>query len=132
MIVGDGPEANSLETKLKELNLENKVCFKKSLISQDDLAKYYSILDWFVFPTKREGDFAAPKYYIDNGVNGFKFEVNNPHALAECMIHVVNGQLNKEELKKGLEKTVAPFKRDNIKDCLKEILVGDKADEFVH
>lgn len=152
VIVGDGPEANSLETKLKELNLENKVCFKKSLISQDDLAKYYSILDWFVFPTKREGeslglvaveamacgtpviasDFAAPKYYIDNGVNGFKFEVNNPHALAECMIRVVDGQLNKEDFKEGLEKTVAPFKRENIKDCLKEILVGDKADEFVH
>lgn len=150
-IIGDGPESNDLETKLKKLNLENKIYFKKSLISQDNLAKYYSMLDWFVFPTKREGeslglvaveamacdtpviasDFAAPKYYIENGVNGFKFEVDNPHALAESIIRVVDSKLDKEKFKEGLEKTVTPFKRENIKECLKKILVGDKTDEFV-
>lgn len=145
IIVGDGDESDKLEDKLLYLGLEKKVIFIKKLLAQDELAKFYSMLDWFVFPTKREGeslglvaieamacktpviasDFAAPKFYVENGVNGYKYECGNTMALAALMTSLIKKEVDETILKEGAYKTAKKFWTDNIISKLELIFNED-------
>lgn len=128
IIVGTGHEEKYLNSLINNYGLKNDI-IRIPLLSQEQLAKIYAVSDYFVFPTRREGeslglvaiesmacgtpviasDFAAPGYYVKDGYNGFKFEVNNADALAELMIkcydlkdsdeysRLVNGSLSTAE-----------------------------------
>ena len=52
LIVGDGPDRNKIEEKIKLLNLEKKILL---LGSQDNVDKYYKNATLFVLSTKSEG-----------------------------------------------------------------------------
>lgn len=94
ILVGTGNEEKQLEALIKQLGLKS---FIKCLDFQppEQLAQIYNCFDLFIFPTEGESlglvaleamacgvpviasNISAPKYYIEDGVNGYKFEVGN-------------------------------------------------------
>jgi len=106
------------------------------------LADMYNCFDIFVFPTEREGeslglvaieamtcgtpviasDFAAPKYYIRNGINGYKFEKGNVTALVKCLLHYSTiDKTTVELLKKNAIETSKYYYTENILENLQQI-----------
>lgn len=141
VIIGDGPEAVLLERKIQTLELLKKIIFVKRLIPQKELAIYYSLFDWFIFPTKREGeslglvaiesmacgtpviasDFAAPRYYVQDEVNGYKFEMGNANALADRLIQIMENKEGKIRFEEGIRETVEGYFDDAVRNMLKDI-----------
>ncbi|MFA4982480.1 MAG: glycosyltransferase, partial [Candidatus Omnitrophota bacterium] len=52
LIVGNGPDENSLKELARSLGLENSICFTDAGLDTD---KYLSAMDIFVFPSVKEG-----------------------------------------------------------------------------
>lgn len=102
VIVGCGSEENALDALIEENDLEDKI-IRIELVSQERLADIYNCFSVFAFPTEREGeslglvaleamacgvpviasDFAAPKYYVKNKYNGYKFRVKDFNELSK-------------------------------------------------
>ena len=96
VIVGNGPDEEQLNKLIEEYKISDKI-IRYDLLSQEKLVELYNILSLFIFPTEREGeslglvaieamscavpviasDYAAPKYYIKELENGFKFQKGN-------------------------------------------------------
>lgn len=96
IFIGDGKEKNNFYDLMEKKQL-SKYIIHKPLVSQKDLNDFYNIMDLFIFPTMRKGEslglvaieamtcgvpviasnMAAPKYYIKDNYNGFKFEPGN-------------------------------------------------------
>jgi GalNAc-alpha-(1->4)-GalNAc-alpha-(1->3)-diNAcBac-PP-undecaprenol alpha-1,4-N-acetyl-D-galactosaminyltransferase len=93
IILGDGPQKNNLELKIKELKAENNVVLMGAV---KNIEEYLSKASIFVFPSLSEGfpnalaeamisglpciSFdceAGPNEIIENNVNGILVEVNN-------------------------------------------------------
>lgn len=141
LIAGSGPEDVVLSKQIKDLDLENDI-IRIPLQPQSKLAMYYSVLDFFVFPTRREGeslglvaveamacgipvissDFAAPQYYVKNGFNGFKFKVNDANSLAQCIISRIKNNQNYFDLVSGSQLTAEEYSSENAKKILKNII----------
>lgn len=141
IIIGDGNEASELKERITELKLDKKIIFRQELISQNSLSMFYSMIDWFIFPTKRLGeslglvaieamacgtpvissDFAAPKFYIKNYYNGFKFKKGDANELASCFIKIVQKSISKNSFQVGLSETVKQFDSCNTKHILENI-----------
>lgn len=139
VLVGSGDEESQLNSLIKEKGLVD-VIKRIPLLPQEELSKFYSSLDYFVFPTKREGeslglvaieamacgtpvlssDFAAPKYYVINNYNGYKFEVGNAVELSNLMINTAN-KSNINELKNNAIKTATEYYSKNVIQELKNI-----------
>lgn len=106
--IGTGPEINDFKQKIYCMNNRDYIDFVDKLLPQNEVANYFSIIDFLVFPTRREGeslglvpleamacgtpviasDFAACKEYIEDGNNGFKFQVGNPESLKDVLIKI--------------------------------------------
>jgi glycosyltransferase involved in cell wall biosynthesis len=54
LLAGGGSEESKLRNKIKELGIEDRVVIT-GVFATEDLIKYYSTLDIFVFPSKTEG-----------------------------------------------------------------------------
>ena len=141
LIAGSGPEDMALSKQIQDLELENDI-IRIPLLPQSKLAIYYSVLDYFVFPTRREGeslglvaveamacgipvissDFAAPQYYVKNGFNGFKFKVNDANSLAQCIISRIKNNQNYFDLVSGSQLTAEEYSSENAKKILKNII----------
>lgn len=142
IIVGDGKETTLLESKIKMLNLTSYILFLKKLIPQSELVKFYSVIDWLIFPTKREGeslglvaiesmacgtpviasDYAAPRYYVNDGVNGYKFQMGNANDLARLIMRVIDEQDDKKAYMVGVNETAQDFFEESIYNKLLNIL----------
>ena len=143
-IVGSGEDDSLLDTRIKELPyfLRNSI-IKYPLLSQNKLADIYNILDVFIFPTVSASeslglvaieamacgvpviasDYAAPKYYVANGQNGYKFEVGNEDALANAIERYIDEfPESKIRLGDGALKIADGFKKNNIINDLKRII----------
>lgn len=151
VIVGDGPERTALDKKIHELGLKDKVC-RLGLQPQGELSKIYGMLDFFVFPTQREGeslglvaleamacgtpviasDFAAPKYYVQDGVNGYKFTVGNVSELANVLRQAQDVMDTDRylHLRKNAFKTAENYATDLIEMRLRRLMMeGYKVDK---
>lgn len=104
MIVGNGPEYQDMKKLVDELGLNEKIEWL-DLQPQEELRHIYNNLDAFIFPTERDGeslglvaieamacgtpviasDHAAPKYYVKDGVNGYKFTMGDENALYDTI-----------------------------------------------
>ena len=110
MIAGSGPDEDKLDKLINECGLKN-IIKRIELLPQKELCKFYNIVDYFVFPSSLSeslglvaieamacgtpviaSNFAAPKYYIQNGVNGYKFEKGNIEELADVMARCIENQ----------------------------------------
>jgi glycosyltransferase involved in cell wall biosynthesis len=103
-IVGNGPEYDKLRRIIDEMGISEKIELL-DLQPQEKLRELYNNMDVFIFPTEREGeslglvaieamacgtpviasDFAAPAYYVRDGINGFKYKCGDSKELAERM-----------------------------------------------
>ncbi len=143
IIVGEGPEEKKMNDLLVSKGLQEKVK-RIGLLPQNQLAAFYNILDYFVFPTTRlqeslglvaveamacgipviASSFAAPDYYVKNGYNGFKFEVGETVDLVKKMIDGI-AILHKNQFVKMQQNalnTASNYYEKNIIDSLKYIL----------
>ena len=104
IIVGSGTEEEKLDLLIKKSGISDKI-IRFKLLDEKELADIYNVLSVLVFPTEREGEslglvaleamscgipvissnFAAPKYYVKDGYNGYKYEVCNYEELSECI-----------------------------------------------
>lgn len=143
VLIGQGYNEEKCNELIKKYGLENKV-IRKSLLSQKELSKWFNIFDVFIFPTEREGeslglvaleamacgtpviasDYAAPKYYIEDRINGFKFEKGNAKELAEKIEeYYLYSKEEKETLMKESLKTANLFFDNVINDQLFDIIM---------
>ena len=144
VIVGDGVESPRLEQMTDDCGLEKRI-IRLGLLPQSKLPEVYSLLDYFVFPTKREGeslglvaleamacgtpvissDYAAPAYYIQQGENGFKFPVDDAQALAECMEKSISVWRERTAYEKMVEHaihTASAYEPEKLREKLVEIM----------
>lgn len=141
IIIGNGVEYNEFTNLVNKLNLSSDIITIKSL-PQNELPKVYNSLSVFCFPTEREGeslglvalealacsvpviasDFAAPKDYIIEGYNGYKFEKGNPDELAS-KIHKYFKLSNEEidMLRKNAYVTGSNFYRKTLVNKLERV-----------
>ncbi len=143
IIVGSGEDDYELESRIKRLppKIRSSI-LRYPLLEQKKLADIYNVLDVFVFPTTSASeslglvaieamacgcpviasDFAAPKYYVIDGYNGYKFEKGNDKQLASILTrYSVSSKSIRAELADGALKTAASYSRKTILDHLIDI-----------
>lgn len=145
IIVGSGEEQKKMQQYIYKLNLENDIILFPSL-SQQQLNEIYNILDFLVFPSKREGeslglipleamaagtmvivnDFAAPGTYIKNQENGYKYKTNDYKDLVKKMNYCLSMTENEKKLiVQNAYKTVDSYLTNNIILQLKGVLLNE-------
>ena len=142
-IVGSGEDDAELESRINCLseNVRNRI-IKYPLLPQQKLAEIYNILDVFVFPTVSASeslglvaieamacgvpviasDYAAPAYYIIDGVNGYKFKLKDANELAN-RIQYMRVHPDKGLLINGAKETAKKYLSKNIRSTLKNIFL---------
>ncbi|WP_395549344.1 MULTISPECIES: PssE/Cps14G family polysaccharide biosynthesis glycosyltransferase [unclassified Lacrimispora] len=140
VFAGDGNEVQLCNELISELGIESKIK-KFPLLDQQSLLKMYNCSDVFVFPTEREGeslglvaieamscgvpviasDFAAPKYYVEDGYNGYKFKKGNSEELANILAEFICGKFNKNQFKEGVNKTAKKYSNEIIATVLEQL-----------
>ncbi|RJQ17690.1 MAG: glycosyltransferase family 1 protein [Nitrospiraceae bacterium] len=120
LLVGDGPMKPSLEKKVLESGLQDRVYFPGT-ISHEDLPKYISAFDIAIMPDSNEygspmkifeymamgKPVVAPKFGpledgITHGKEGFLFEPQNANDLVSCLRRLIdNADLRRELGKNG-------------------------------
>ncbi|ADT84907.1 glycosyltransferase [Thermococcus barophilus] len=125
VIVGDGPERDSLQKLVKELGLSKNVIFT-GLVSHDsrELRELYGIADIFVLPSFSEGKPVAlyeamssgcaiiasnvggiPEQVFDN-INGFLIHPNDVNGLARKLIYLLENEKDLERMKRESRKLI--------------------------
>lgn len=104
VVVGSGPDDDLFAFRMQNSPLKSNL-IKFDLLNEKDLADIYNCLDILVFPSEREGEslglvalealgcgvpvistnYAAPKYFIIDEYNGYKFELGNHQQLSEII-----------------------------------------------
>ena len=140
-IVGSGEDDAELEIRIKGLpDAIRESVVRYPLLEQKKLADIYNLLDVFVFPTMSASeslglvaieamacgcpviasDYAAPKYYVIDGVNGYKFKRGSSTELNQRLLQYMN-LVDFEALRNGALKTAEHFKKASIIRELKEV-----------
>jgi glycosyltransferase involved in cell wall biosynthesis len=133
MIVGDGPQLQTLKKTAKDLNIENDVIFC-GFVANEKLPFYYNAADMLLNPpvrieglsfviieamacglplvTTRVGGIAST---IDEGISGFFVKPRDEKSLAEKAIEVLsNKELSERFGKNARAKALAQFDRENM------------------
>lgn len=144
IVVGNGREEKKYFELIEKLNLSNHI-IKLDMLPQSELAIFYNVIDYLVFPSKREGEslglvpleamacgtpvistnYAAPKDYIVDGVNGYTFPVDDYKLLSEKMKRIViqSEKYNKELIKNAIH-TSKKYQTEKTRVDLKKILLN--------
>lgn len=139
VMVGTGDEESQADEMIKKYNLKIK---KLHMLNQKDLAKLYSAIDIFCFPTYRKSEslglvgleamacgaitiasnMAGPTSYIEDNKNGFFFEPCNAQDLKDKIENILQmSQSAKEKIKTSAYETVKQYDIDQISDTLIDI-----------
>lgn len=141
LLVGSGDQDAECATLMTKLGLKDSI-IRLGLQPQRKLCELYNASDYFVFPGRRRSeslglvaieamacgtpviasDFAAPRYYVNNGVNGWKVPAGDVNALAEVLKSINTNCSEYFELRDGALETASMFFRSKISDNLNEIL----------
>ena len=141
IVVGSGPDKEKLESMIKKMNL-CEYFMVMPFQTQMNLSKIYNMFDVFTFPSFRDGeslglvaieamacgvpvvatDHAAPKYYIQNGINGYKFIPDDVDSLSKNVALILENKELKERMRKGALETACNYSHDKILGMLKNIL----------
>ena len=141
LVVGSGPDDEILIRKIESLNLKDKI-YRFPSQPQKDLAKYYNICDVFVFATTASeslglvaieamacgvpviaSDLAAPKYYIQNGVNGYKTTAGDSDEMASMITQYLNSSVKKKnEMRLSALEFAQTYQPERIQEILRSII----------
>ncbi|MCC3671233.1 glycosyltransferase family 4 protein [Terrisporobacter mayombei] len=109
IIVGEGKDYNKMLEMINEYEIENYIKLI-NLLPQEQLSEFYSILDWFIFPSYRKAEslglvgieamacgtpiiasnMAGPTTYVKDEINGFLFEPKNSRELYNVIVKSIN------------------------------------------
>lgn len=139
IMVGTGDEEYLVDDLINQYQFNVK---KYNMLNQKELAKVYSAIDIFCFPTYRKSEslglvgleamscgaitiasnMAGPTSYIKDNVNGFFFEPQNPNDLKEKIVHVISlSNDEKETIRNNAYQTVKEYDVKNISSLLLDI-----------
>lgn len=146
IVIGNGIEFNKFESMIKELELEEYITHIKFL-NQEKLPAIYNQMDVFCFPTERRGeslglvalealacgtpviasDFAAPKDYIIEGFNGYKFSKGDSTELALKITKFFDdSEEHNRVLSYNAVKSCEKYYTSNLKESLIDIFIDLK------
>lgn len=110
IIVGDGPEYNSLVKLSKKLGVESSVIFTRG-VETKDLPLFYNLADVFVFPTVRleagalviiesllcgtpviTTDLCANPEYVSDSKNGIIIKPHDSFGLTKSILHILGNK----------------------------------------
>lgn len=131
IIVGDGPQRDELELRIKDLGLENDVCL---LGFRPDSIDIISILDIFVLSSPYEGmpnaileamacgrkivatAVGGINELIENNVSGLTVEKNNPADLADAILFMINNDSRAVQMSVKAKDKIKSFSMKNMID----------------
>lgn len=142
-IIGSGEDDRELDKRINSLPPDIRSVIRRyPLLPQDRLAELYNIFDVFIFPTVSASeslglvaieamacgcpviasDFAAPKYYVIDDENGYKFTKGNAEELA-CTLkkYLSLSEEKKMRLREGAIITGKQYGQKTITSKLSEI-----------
>ncbi len=143
VLVGSGQDDREVDILIKKLNLE-KNFIKFPGQPHSDLPKFYNCFDVFVFPTRAAeslglvaieamacgtpiiaSNYGAPRFYVKDGYNGFKFEVNNVDDLQAKLEYILDSDSKLYiELREGAKATASAYSDTNALKILRGIFNG--------
>ena len=132
IIVGNGEYEKDMDLLINKLEIEQYI-IRLPLLPQNQLAEIYNLINAFIFPTERDGeslglvaieamacgniviasDYGAPKYYIEHGVNGYKFEKGNFEELASILLLLTNNDMIYKKMSYEALKTADAYTTQN-------------------
>ena len=139
IMVGTGDEEDQANELIRKYRLNVK---KYPMQNQKELAKIYSAIDIFCFPTYRKSEslglvgleamacgaltiasnMAGPTSYIEDQKNGFFFEPRNAYDLKDKILYVSSlSNDEKEDIRTNALKTVNRYNVENISHILIDI-----------
>ena len=127
VLIGDGPERQLLEKKVKELNLEERIEFK-GFVSEEAVIEHLKEIDLFVLPSLMEGiplvlmeamamhiPVVAPRLagipeLIEDNQNGLMYTPSDWQDLADKVIYLIeNPDVARNLALKGRQKVLEEF-----------------------
>ena len=140
LLIGSGDQDAQCNELVEKLGLTESIV-RMGLQPQERLCQLYNVADAFVFPGRRSEslglvaveamacgtpviatDYAAPKYYVENGVNGIKVPVGDSAALARAIESLIQNPVSIGVMRKGALRTAARYSVDSVKRCLSSVL----------
>jgi glycosyltransferase involved in cell wall biosynthesis len=139
-IVGDGPYKQWMQDSLKKF-FSDDVVFT-GMLAQEELAKNYNQADYFLFPSEMESlglvgleamacslPVLAPlnsgiSDYLQDGVNGYKFAVNDENSLYELLCSLPLKKLNYKSLALNALNTAKKYDSKKVSLSLVKEIVG--------
>ena len=141
-IVGNGPESAAIQAASSDRIVHH------SYLPHDELAKIYRVLDFFVFPTRRDSeslglvgieamacgtpvvvyDGAGPSTYVDHGKTGFLVPRGDVQGLADRVIEYSRwGPERRAEMRQSAVRQAKDYDTEEVNRTLVRILkdVGD-------
>lgn len=142
IIVGDGPEKDSLLEYAKRKKIDDKIVLTGF---QSDAISYINAMDIFVLPSEKEGlpraileamlmekpviasNITGPVELVIDGETGFLVPVRHPEVFANCILKLIeDDELRKQMGEKARKRVIEKFSIEKyiaqIENALKEIL----------
>jgi glycosyltransferase involved in cell wall biosynthesis len=140
IVVGSGEYVDTMKKKAEAFDVSSRIHFYP-MMTQEQLREVYNLLEMFVFPTEREGeslglvaieamacgapviasDFAAPKYYIENGYNGYKFKMGDSVDLSCKILMALQNEEHLKQMRKNAHDFADGFSTENTTNLLRDI-----------
>lgn len=140
IIIGNGKEYKKMIKMIEEYGLEDYIVLF-NLLSQEELAEMYSIMDWFVFPTYCKeslglvgieamacgtpviaSNMAGPTTYVKDNINGFLFKPKDVKALYNAILKSINmSDSVYEKMQKQCLETASDYTSEAIIDSYEKI-----------
>ena len=142
ILVGSGPYDKDLDEMIEKKGLQNTIK-RYGLLPQNELADFYNALSFYSSSSSRLGeslglviieamacgkpvisaDFAAPMYYVTDGVNGYKFKVGDAYAMSIVLHKAIDDYYSEKymALCTGAYETAVKYFDINQRDRLAEI-----------
>jgi glycosyltransferase involved in cell wall biosynthesis len=140
LLIGNGPDKKYFESLIKKAKLEDYFLLPGFV---DDLNKYFSIMDIFVFPTVWElegfglvipeamireipvigSDFGPVREIIDDNKTGLRFEAGNSQKLADAALRISeDNTLRKQIIEAAYQKAIKLYDIHKVSDTIIDTL----------
>ena len=107
-LVGDGPDRQALQSKVRQMGLEDVVHFEGA-VNQDKIREFYALADIFVLPSFAEG---VPAVLMEAMAMGIPCVSTHTGGIFELIREGVDGMLARPADANGLAEAIEPILND--------------------